>query len=179
MAHSVLPVPAAKLPSLHTAQEVAPGEAEALPAAQGVHVAELAVEKEPAAHCVQPAAPAPAAPVTTPAKPAPQTLHEVAPAPGVEKPGLQTRHVFAFVAFTVVLKVPTAQEEQPVGYRAPVARGDLVGGDGRIERHAAAYRCARASDRGVGKSKKESSFSEEKEAKRLLSLCARVIPQAK
>ena len=107
VAHSVLPVPAAKLPSLHTAQEVAPGEAEALPAAQGVHVAELAVEKEPAAHCVQPAAPAPAAPVTTPAKPAPQTLHEVAPAPGVEKPGLQTRHVFAFVAFTVVLKVPT------------------------------------------------------------------------
>jgi len=55
---------------------------------------------------VQPAAPAPAAPVTVPAKPASQTLHEVAPAPGVEKPGLQARHVLAFVAFTVVLKVP-------------------------------------------------------------------------
>ena len=65
--HRTLLVPAAKVPSLHTAQEVAPGAVDALPAAQGVHEAELAAAKEPAAHCTQPAAPAPLTPVTTPA----------------------------------------------------------------------------------------------------------------
>lgn len=124
-------MPAAKLPSLQSAQEVAPGAAEALPAAQGVHEVELAAEKEPAAHCTQPAAPAPTAPVTTPAKPASQTPHEVAPpAAGVENPGLQLRQALALVAlgvveyvpaeqgvhegaFAVDEKVPAAQPEQP------------------------------------------------------------------